>query len=173
MCGLGSSPLTRGKLAVLVGQWIRRRLIPAHAGKTTPRIAAEVEARAHPRSRGENCWASGEVSSTVGSSPLTRGKPRSHRTDPVNQGLIPAHAGKTPGAGSRSRASRAHPRSRGENALALSAHGSVEGSSPLTRGKRLPRTDGLIPAHAGKTPGTRSAWRCRTAHPRSRGENTS
>ena len=32
---MGSSPLTRGKLAVLVGQWIRRRLIPAHAGKTS------------------------------------------------------------------------------------------------------------------------------------------
>ena len=50
------------------------------------------------------------------------------------------------------------------------------GSSPLTRGKRVPRARfgsqvGLIPAHAGKTgpPGTLT---CRPrAHPRSRGEN--
>ena len=52
------------------------------------------------------------------------------------------------------------------------------GSSPLTRGKP-DRTAGpgqvlgLIPAHAGKTTGSRAGWRCPTAHPRSRGENPS
>ena len=51
---LGSSPLTRGKLALCV--WSRRHsgLIPAHAGKTRspgPRVRS---AWAHPRSRGEN-----------------------------------------------------------------------------------------------------------------------
>ena len=52
----------------------------------------------------------------------------------------------------------------------------LEGSSPLTRGKRgaarlsaaPPR---LIPAHAGKTPWTWTPPRSMTAHPRSRGEN--
>ena len=52
---------------------------------------------------------------------------------------------------------RAHPRSRGENWLLVAVRVGVEGSSPLTRGKRCPpsryqATRGLIPAHAGKTP---------------------
>ena len=52
------------------------------------------------------------------------------------------------------------------------------GSSPLTRGKHaflaaFDPASGLIPAHAGKTtPSTPTAPRS-TAHPRSRGENTS
>ena len=71
---------------------------------------------------------------------------------------------------------RAHPRSRGENASHAPHVTTGTGSSPLTRGKRVPRAprddgDGLIPAHAGKTHGlvtTAATW---TAHPRSRGEN--
>ena len=52
----------------------------------------------------------------------------------------------------------AHPRSRGENALFSDFTRYVYGSSPLTRGKLLPRDQnvairGLIPAHAGKTYG--------------------
>ena len=52
----------------------------------------------------------------------------------------------------------------------------VNGSSPLTRGKPrrrqpVPELCGLIPAHAGKTHRRRNAGRLATAHPRSRGEN--
>ena len=54
----------------------------------------------------------------------------------------------------------------------------IEGSSPLTRGKRdayppenLPQR--LIPAHAGKTITSRLEERLKRAHPRSRGENWS
>ena len=50
----------------------------------------------------------------------------------------------------------AHPRSRGENVASDGENDVMEGSSPLTRGKRLvatlPKMDPrLIPAHAGKT----------------------
>ena len=50
----------------------------------------------------------------------------------------------------------AHPRSRGENASNQHRPCAQAGSSPLTRGKRLfdtsaVGTNGLIPAHAGKT----------------------
>ena len=71
---------------------------------------------------------------------------------------------------------RAHPRSRGENGLREALLNHLQGSSPLTRGKRggAPATrvgDRLIPAHAGKTRRrTRILARC-GAHPRSRGEN--
>ena len=52
------------------------------------------------------------------------------------------------------------------------------GSSPLTRGKlweilAFTFYPGLIPAHAGKTPRHASASSSESAHPRSRGENTS
>ena len=132
----GSSPLTRGKRARSCRRPSRLRLIPAHAGKTPiDRRPASVVV-AHPRSRGEN--------------PTTRAARR------CSTWLIPAHAGKT----SRSRRSwtarTAHPRSRGENRRRRFRARGPWGSSPLTRGKRPPRTAypvevRLIPAHAGKT----------------------
>ena len=53
----------------------------------------------------------------VGSSPLTRGKPR--RGDKLADAgrLIPAHAGKTEEDAGADCAVQAHPRSRGENAV--------------------------------------------------------
>ena len=131
---------------------------------------------AHPRSRGENGRAAGRWVSSRGSSPLTRGKRHTCGLARADIGLIPAHAGKT----STRRGSRspcgAHPRSRGENGVVRPRRKLVQGSSPLTRGKRCclcsrVTEGGLIPAHAGKTttpfPRSRSWW----AHPRSRGEN--
>ena len=71
----------------------------------------------------------------------------------------------------------AHPRSRGENASSKIGPASSGGSSPLTRGKLklttyLAPSNRLIPAHAGKTMTLRKRGCARTAHPRSRGENT-
>ena len=111
-----------------------------------------------------------------GSSPLTRGKLGKCNIMLDNDGLIPAHAGKT-SAPCRSRpGSRAHPRSRGENIAAYADAQSVGGSSPLTRGKPRCRISPvswrrLIPAHAGKTPCCPAPCRSTRAHPRSRGEN--
>ena len=112
----------------------------------------------------------------MGSSPLTRGKLPAGEVNGCELGLIPAHAGKTHGRDRRRRPRQAHPRSRGENQPGASRDLVAEGSSPLTRGKRLSRgafrrASGLIPAHAGKTTTThRTRWQSR-AHPRSRGEN--
>ena len=113
----------------------------------------------------------------MGSSPLTRGKHRHHRCQVFSRGLIPAHAGKTRRGGPRRPEGQAHPRSRGENQRVCPVMHRLSGSSPLTRGKLcFPRsqrdTDGLIPAHAGKTSWRRSRIARASAHPRSRGENT-
>ena len=91
----GSSPLTRGKH--LVGGHARRggRLIPAHAGKTTPQGPRPPAKRAHPRSRGENVRMYSSASMNWGSSPLTRGKRGRAPAPRVGDRLIPAHAGKT------------------------------------------------------------------------------
>ena len=92
--GKGSSPLTRGKLGIGVGDVGDGGLIPAHAGKTevqevggtmpglipahagkTARFRPGRAGRsAHPRSRGENAMPRSDTSPIAGSSPLTRGK---------------------------------------------------------------------------------------------------
>ena len=131
---------------------------------------------AHPRSRGENFEVLRGHLSVSGSSPLTRGKPADEMQWQIDQGLIPAHAGKTALVMLTVLLLTAHPRSRGENRVALRYQRGQRGSSPLTRGKPQwgaegGRLTGLIPAHAGKTPFDRPINRAVAAHPRSRGEN--
>ena len=72
----GSSPLTRGKPKF----------------KSTLNFAG----LAHPRSRGENPFGGVGVAEREGSSPLTRGKQVAAVGGHGDEGLIPAHAGKTP-----------------------------------------------------------------------------
>ena len=91
----GSSPLTRGKLTISGRREVQGGLIPAHAGKTPDDDAIGNERGAHPRSRGENTWASRARGLEVGSSPLTRGKRTRGIAPESSPGLIPAHAGKT------------------------------------------------------------------------------
>ena len=111
---------------------------------------------AHPRSRGKNAQLIREEVAEAGSSPLTRGKRQLPCPRSSFQGLIPAHAGKTPSQPPRSDRHAAHPRSRGENWVTSHTCCDTAGSSPLTRGKRdlaeeSGMREGLIPAHAGKT----------------------
>ena len=152
----GSSPLTRGKLLLLLVGCLPMRLIPAHAGKTDGGFAWKAGFPAHPRSRGENETFTDAATAQRGSSPLTRGKLSSARPENLERRLIPAHAGKT-GVGLLSGdLAAAHPRSRGENLTSTSLGAFSAGSSPLTRGKRAlrrpySRRERLIPAHAGNT----------------------
>ena len=91
----GSSPLTRGKREHEGRRTAKRRLIPAHAGKTRPRRPSRTGSQAHPRSRGENRRGIEPRFILTGSSPLTRGKHRKTRPPSQSLRLIPAHAGKT------------------------------------------------------------------------------
>ena len=133
--------------------------------------------RAHPRSRGENRVGRLALVVDEGSSPLTRGKPPAPPTGRASRGLIPAHAGKTSWGPRSGRCCTAHPRSRGENGYLSVFRVTGLGSSPLTRGKPGltyigAHVRGLIPAHAGKTSRAVRWQTSRTAHPRSRGENS-
>ena len=175
--GAGSSPLTRGKRGVAGDVLEVEGLIPAHAGKTYYDYPWDCVLRAHPRSRGENDPGSTQPERLMGSSPLTRGKPRRGSSAGERERLIPAHAGKTYARPRRRPRSRAHPRSRGENQPPPPTQASLWGSSPLTRGKPKGAPPsvtaiGLIPAHAGKTLAPVLVLRSAGAHPRSRGENT-
>ena len=112
---MGSSPLTRGKRSDSGSSLRPQGLIPAHAGKTGLPRSSKSGSRAHPRSRGENCWRMIASYRQRGSSPLTRGKRVEASQPSSSRGLIPAHAGKT-GVGFRCFGDfGAHPRSRGEN----------------------------------------------------------
>ena len=152
----GSSPLTRGKPQLGADCGGKRRLIPAHAGKTRTTAQRSMTLPAHPRSRGENIWSPCMPRALSGSSPLTRGKPHNPTSLSATSRLIPAHAGKTGRAAAADFHQQAHPRSRGENLRSTVASLRQKGSSPLTRGKRpsllaAPPPPRLIPAHAGKT----------------------
>ena len=152
----GSSPLTRGKHSEALHGLAQARLIPAHAGKTQDENIVNLSKAAHPRSRGENRRPRRGSLGRGGSSPLTRGKPLSRRSPAPTCRLIPAHAGKTYRFDPSAFLRPAHPRSRGENKPIDIDFNTPSGSSPLTRGKLLPRGqrarfNRLIPAHAGKT----------------------
>ena len=172
----GSSPLTRGKPDAGRARLVPGGLIPTHAGKTSSSNATSATCRAHPHSRGENVKTVLTMFHTVGSSPLTRGKPCLVRNRSPLGGLIPTHAGKTSSPAARQRTCPAHPHSRGENMRVMADVPAVTGSSPLTRGKHVfeeaQRTRRrLIPTHAGKTSGTTLMCIGPRAHPHSRGEN--
>jgi len=93
---VGSSPLTRGALAVCSSRCVLVGLIPAHAGSTSVPAGSWNLTGAHPRSRGEHCWILRPSGAGWGSSPLTRGarEPLDAAGGAVR--LIPAHAGSTP-----------------------------------------------------------------------------
>ena len=173
----GSSPRVRGKRRLPVSSIISRGLIPACAGKTFPRESGDEPVWAHPRVCGENAASAAREKEEKGSSPRVRGKRRLKHPSICRDGLIPACAGKTSRIGNQRRTWRAHPRVCGENLQDLSLTRLLAGSSPRVRGKLVPfpaynNAVGLIPACAGKTQHSSSAYPPVRAHPRVCGENS-
>ena len=76
MSGRGSSPRMRGAGRPLRPRPARRRIIPAHAGSSTPRIRPIPHNRDHPRACGEQARAPRSCHSLMGSSPRMRGAGR-------------------------------------------------------------------------------------------------
>ena len=111
-----------------------------------------------------------------GSSPRVRGKLGSATIRRLQEGLIPACAGKTYTRGCVYCQDVAHPRVCGENSEKSETMPPIAGSSPRVRGKprvldKLPPRTGLIPACAGKTQRSDTQQSCQSAHPRVCGEN--
>ena len=149
---------------------------PRVRGKRRPSAASTPRRRAHPRACGENLVRVCKKQLAAGSSPRVRGK-RGHAViTGVEQGLIPARAGKTKHRRDPHAEVTAHPRACGENDPARSSMGVPMGSSPRVRGKHVLRSvedenAGLIPARAGKTRGCHLCPCPSAAHPRACGEN--
>ena len=156
LCVRGTSPRTRGKLWVRACWGLCGRNIPAHAGKTHPKLQRSVPPSEHPRARGENYTKRFIVRSALGTSPRMRGKRLPGIPSWLSQRNIPAHAGKTTEIDKRFDYRTEHPRARGENPPQCTALSEIIGTSPRTRGKprrRKTRTANRrnIPAHEGKT----------------------
>ena len=89
----GSSPLTRGTHQPLQAAGAVQRFIPAYAGNSSHIMKIFVKASVHPRLRGELDYPTNIPRQAVGSSPLTRGTPHSHRKNTGAHRFIPAYAG--------------------------------------------------------------------------------
>ena len=173
--GSGSSPLSRGILAGVVGEGDAQRIIPALAGNTLPRFAYVSGRTDHPRSRGEYSAAVVVFVVPPGSSPLSRGIPIQRRNCLFCPRIIPALAGNTHPVGRSEGRQGDHPRSRGEYPFLSPEEVAALGSSPLSRGIRFssgpgPRFPKIIPALAGNTFPRRRRVMAARDHPRSRGE---
>ena len=91
----GSSPHTRGALAVALPVSGSIGIIPAYAGSTRTASRAGWTSSDHPRIRGEHFQKGDEAFPGGGSSPHTRGAPDpAARPDPPRR-IIPAYAGST------------------------------------------------------------------------------
>ena len=146
----------RGKLANPLGGSGTRRIIPAHAGQTSPCQVTTRRVLDHPRACGANSIATIMKGVTAGSSPRMRGKPRLKATGVQPQRIIPAHAGQTSKSADLLNRSPDHPRACGANVHAPLIWFMVFGSSPRMRGKpsvyvRRAVKLRIIPAHAGQT----------------------
>ena len=154
--GLGSSPLARGLLELIVADLAGDRIIPARAGFTSIQTTVDTYGQDHPRSRGVYCLPAGRTRVSPGSSPLARGLPIKACVDGLVDGIIPARAGFTGRGPDQGQTHRDHPRSRGVYENFEVERRIVFGSSPLARGLRL-EADGrrrrhrIIPARAGFT----------------------
>ena len=132
----GSSPLARGLLNIVGGEYSVSGIIPARAGFTKSRQAPSCHGADHPRSRGVYLSCAVSTTSLTGSSPLARGL---HNRSPEGQGgrrIIPARAGFTAWLNSSAVISPDHPRSRGVY---------------VTRRPRRGTVSRIIPARAGFT----------------------
>ena len=89
----GSSPLTRGTRKVGPDELIRLRFIPAYAGNSAKSARLPARRPVHPRLRGELADSDALAISMSGSSPLTRGTPRTNTPAVSLVRFIPAYAG--------------------------------------------------------------------------------
>ena len=172
----GSPPRMRGKHAATVLMHGIRRITPADAGKTKPRLRGFSGSGDHPRGCGENRIQGCCPLQPTGSPPRMRGKPLRGVFGCAAIGITPADAGKTEGVHLFAPPKKDHPRGCGENHdLHMRTNGNG-GSPPRMRGKPLgadyaPSESGITPADAGKTRFGQNPIKTRQDHPRGCGEN--
>ena len=153
----GSPPHMRGKVNGKGGASMKKRITPAHAGKSERQRNIRLLPADHPRTCGEK-----RVT-------LLRNASR--------DGITPAHAGKSGWCSTGAASGKDHPRTCGEKAYRNGLTSKSEGSPPHMRGKeictyRIFAHNRITPAHAGKRIITFIQEILRRDHPRTCGEKT-
>ena len=146
----------RGKRCGVAAAVVTYRIIPAHAGQTTPIVTAWYRTPDHPRACGANRRTRWALVSAFGSSPRMRGKLGLNGDAGLRGRIIPAHAGQTRGLAGTRHQGADHPRACGANWNCSRKSANCAGSSPRMRGKPIAGPDvvfqgRIIPAHAGQT----------------------
>ena len=131
----GSPPRMRGKLYSTEDKITVTRITPAHAGKTHRFLTAATARRDHPRACGENAGTEAGYSAMIGSPPRMRGKQAGSYYTIIEDGITPAHAGKTALHNAYCDAAKDHPRACGENRCLTYTDCPQGGSPPRMRGK--------------------------------------
>ena len=175
-CDRGSPPRMRGKLSRISRRSTKKRITPAHAGKTFMCNYSNMVDSDHPRACGENKGEKDMQELKIGSPPRMRGKRAGMDIDQATKRITPAHAGKTCRISHASAAIPDHPRACGENLGHHPAQAVCLGSPPRMRGKQSPPAASpallrITPAHAGKTLASAAALALCPDHPRACGEN--
>ena len=146
----------RGKLQMCFVSGQKRRITPAHAGKTENLRHLCKGFPDHPRTCGENVLREQSWECPFGSPPHMRGK------------LVQFHGFNRP--------MEDHPRTCGENPMKKRIAIVTSGSPPHMRGKLAESINTafefrITPAHAGKTHPLRTDSHPTSDHPRTCGEN--
>ena len=175
-CSYGSSPRSRGTLQGERTAADGTRFIPAIAGNTGDSEQTLDFRSVHPRDRGEHSSQSRESTTSVGSSPRSRGTLRSCGRYRQRVRFIPAIAGNTKRASSSRSLITVHPRDRGEHRATSGSSSRPGGSSPRSRGTLQvtgphERKARFIPAIAGNTAAGGARFVQGPVHPRDRGEH--
>ena len=148
----------RGSRASRDGFCEAARIIPAHAGLTSPSCHQVFSSRDHPRACGAHCSFVSFCGLIRGSSPRMRGSQTCFHRENDEDGIIPAHAGLTGDCIEARRHEWNHPRACGAH-----QYRRYQGCHGL----------GIIPAHAGLTRGQPRRSCCRRDHPRACGAHNS
>ena len=171
---VGSSPHARGPHGNHYYYTDADRIIPACAGSTPQGWDHHRNSKDHPRMRGVHVLACVAAVLALGSSPHARGPQIQHSKFRFLVGIIPACAGSTRTALSRTASNRDHPRMRGVHSKMIIDNGNDVGSSPHARGPLARPVDfepfgGIIPACAGSTYSFSFSVTISKDHPRMRG----
>ena len=155
-----------------------RGSIPACAGKPVRHRQPHLDFRVYPRVCGEAVWGSDGLQSLQGLSPRVRGSHDPAQAAKICRGSIPACAGKPRTDTGRPASSWVYPRVCGEATYDIDKTDLQRGLSPRVRGSRASaagkeRTEGSIPACAGKPRCSRRPGTGRRVYPRVCGEASS
>ena len=131
----GPSPRGRGNLALVRGEDVAARSIPAWAGKPWRGSVRWLRSRVHPRVGGETADEIATMIREEGPSPRGRGNPKRPALDGALSRSIPAWAGKPQLQRLRLVERKVHPRVGGETVFILTVLLLEKGPSPRGRGK--------------------------------------